>query len=73
MAKAFNFLFGLIAGAMVGGAVALLIAPSSGRQMRADMENYATQMKNEIELAAHNRRSELEEQLASVRGEIVSE
>ncbi len=73
MQKAFNFLLGLIAGAMVGGAAALLITPASGRQLRADLENYTTQMKNEIELAAHNRRTEMEEQLARLRGEIVSE
>ena len=73
MQKALNFLLGLIAGAMVGGAAALLMTPASGRQLRADLENYTSQVKNEIELAAHNRRSELEGQLARMRGEIVSE
>ncbi len=73
MQKAFNLLIGLLAGALVGSAVALLMAPASGRQLRADLENYTSQVKNEIELAAHNRRSELEEQLARLRGEIVSE
>ena len=73
MQKALNFLLGLIAGALVGGAAVLLLTPASGRQIRADVENYTTQMKNEIELAAQNRRSELEGQLARMRGEIVSE
>jgi gas vesicle protein len=73
MQKVFNFLFGLIAGAVVGSAAVLLITPASGRQLRADLENYTGQVKNEIELAAHNRRAEMEEQLAKLRGEIVSE
>ena len=73
MQKALNFLLGLIAGAMVGGAAALLMTPASGRQLRADLENYTFQVKKEIELAALNRRSELEGQLARMRGEIVSE
>lgn len=73
MQKAFNFLIGLLAGAMVGGAAVLLLTPASGRQLRADLENYTGQVKNEIELAAHNRRAEMEEQLSRLRGEIVSE
>jgi gas vesicle protein len=73
MHKAFNFLIGLLAGAVVGSAAVLLITPASGRQLRADLENYTGQVKNEIELAAHNRRAEMEEQLAKLRGEIVSE
>jgi len=73
MQKAFNFLMGLLAGAVVGSAAVLLITPASGRQLRADLENYTGQVKNEIELAAHNRRVEMEEQLSKLRGEIVSE
>jgi gas vesicle protein len=73
MQKAINFLVGLLAGAVVGSAAVLLLTPASGRQLRADLENYTGQMKNEIELAAHNRRVEMEEQLARLRGEIVSE
>jgi gas vesicle protein len=73
MQKAFNFLIGLLAGAVVGGAAVLLLTPASGRQLRADLENYTGQVKNEIELAAHNRRVEMEEQLSRLRGEIVSE
>ncbi len=73
MSKALNMLLGLVAGAMVGSAIALLLAPSSGRQLRADVQNFGDQMRKEIELAASERRQQMEEQLARLRGEILSE
>ena len=73
MHKAFNFMIGMLAGAFVGGALAVLFAPASGRQLRADLQGYSGQMIKEIELAAQTRRAEMEEQLARLRGEIVSE
>lgn len=73
MQKVLNFMVGAIAGALVGSALALLLAPTSGNATRADLQNYVTQMKNEIELAAQSRRAELQDQLAHLRGEIVSE
>lgn len=73
MQKAMNLLLGMIAGALVGSALAILFAPASGRQMRADLQGYADQVRREIELAAQTRRAEMEEQLSRLRGEIVSE
>lgn len=73
MHKAFNFMIGMFAGALVGSALAVLFAPASGRQLRADLQGYSGQMIKEIELAAQTRRAEMEEQLARLRGEIVSE
>ncbi len=71
MNKALNMLLGLIAGSMVGAAFGLLLAPSSGRQLRADIQNFGDQMRNDISHAADERREELEEQLARLRGEIL--
>jgi gas vesicle protein len=73
MQRALNMLLGMIAGALVGSALAILFAPASGRQLRADLHGYTDQMRKEIELAAQTRRAEMEEQLARLRGEIVSE
>ncbi len=73
MNKALNILLGLVAGAMVGTAIGLLLAPSSGRQTRIDLQGYADQLRREVQLAAGERRQELEEQLARLRGEIKSE
>jgi gas vesicle protein len=66
-------LLGLVAGAVVGSAAGLLLAPESGRQLRADLENYTSQVRKEVQQAADDRRQELEAQLAHLRGEIISE
>jgi gas vesicle protein len=73
MQKVANFLVGMIAGALLGSALALLLAPASGNQVRADIQNYTNQVRSEVELAAQTKRTELETQLAKLRGEIVSE
>ncbi len=73
MTRALYMLLGLIAGAMVGSAAGLLLAPESGRQLRADLENYTSQVRKEVQQAAEDRRQELEAQLAHLRGEIISE
>ena len=73
MNKALNFLLGLRAGGMVGSAIGLMLAPASGRQMRADVQNFGDQMRKDIKMATVERRQEMEEQLARLRGEILSE
>jgi gas vesicle protein len=73
MKKTFNMLLGLVVGGLVGVAVGLLLAPSSGRQLRHDFENYSDQLRSEVKSAAGLRRQEMEEQLARLRGEILSE
>lgn len=73
MKKAFSMIIGFLTGALVGSAAAILLAPSSGKQLRSDITGYTDQMRREMELAAQTRRAELEEQLARLRGEIVSE
>ena len=73
MTRALYMLLGLVAGAMVGSAAGLLLAPESGRQLRADLENYTNQVRNEVQQAAEDRRQELEAQLAHLRGEIISD
>ena len=73
MNKALYALLGILTGAIIGSAAGLLFAPASGKELRADFENYTTQMKNEIQQAGTDRRKELEEQLARFRGEILSD
>ncbi len=73
MKRAFSMIIGFLTGALVGSAAAILLAPSSGKQLRSDITGYTDQMRREMELAAQTRRVELEEQLARLRGEIVSE
>ena len=62
MTKALYTILGLLIGAVVGSAIGLLMAPASGKELRADFQNYTTQMRNEVQKAAVDRRQELEEQ-----------
>lgn len=70
MKKIVSFLTGLVFGGLLGATLGLLLAPASGNQLRADLQNYTKQVENEVRLAAEERRSEMEEQLAHLRGEI---
>ncbi len=73
MGRILNFLGGLLAGAVVGGVATLLLTPSSGKQIRTDITGYVEQLEREVRQAAKDKRSELENQLAALRGEIVTE
>ncbi len=62
-----SFLYGSILGALVGAAVALIMAPSSGEDLRNQMQDRYKNIQNEMKTAAENRRIELEQQLAAMR------
>ncbi len=67
MSKVFNFLFGSVLGGLVGATVALLMAPTSGTELRNQMQNRAQNFQTEVKQAATARRAELEKQLADLR------
>lgn len=73
MQKALNFVLGLTLGALVGSALALLLTPVSGDQLRMDVRDYTRQVRSEVEQAAKSRRIELERELANLRGEVITE
>jgi gas vesicle protein len=62
-----NFLLGAIMGGLVGAVAALLLAPSSGQQLRTDISSRADQIRTEVAQAAATRRADLERQLAELR------
>jgi gas vesicle protein len=62
-----NFILGAIVGGLVGSIAALLLAPSSGQQLRTDISARADQIRNEVSQAAATRRADLERQLAELR------
>lgn len=62
-----RFLEGFIIGGLVGAAVALLLAPYSGEELRTQMQNEASRIRAEVSQAAQQRRAELEQQLAALR------
>ena len=62
-----NFVSGAILGSLVGATLAILFAPSSGDDLRDQMQDRAQRMQEEVKQAAATRRSELEQQLATLR------
>jgi gas vesicle protein len=61
------FMMGVMMGSLVGATIALLLAPTSGDEIRLQMQERAERLGAEIRKAAADRRSELEEQLATLR------
>lgn len=70
MRKMLNFFAGGIAGVLVGGVAALLMAPSSGDELREGAQSRLDRFLDEIRRAAAERRAELELELETLkRGE----
>jgi gas vesicle protein len=67
MNRAIGFLIGALAGAAVGASLALLFTPRSGEELRQEINDRIEYVQNEVKLAAQQRRSELEQQLAELR------
>lgn len=67
MRKIFAFLIGIFLGALVGSTIALLLAPASGEQLRAQLRQRAEAVVTEVRQAAQQRRIELEQRLQELR------
>lgn len=67
MRKFFGFLMGTIMGALVGATLALLLAPGSGEELRAQIRQRFEALQEELGEAASTRRLELEKQLSDLR------
>jgi gas vesicle protein len=67
MRKTVSFLSGVVLGALVGSTFAILFAPASGEELRAQMRARAERIQSEVNQAATQRRVELERQLAALR------
>ena len=61
-----NTVAALIAGALLGAGVALLIAPQSGRKTRGDIHQFAKKARNKAEAA----RIELQHSIDSIVGDV---
>ncbi len=68
MSRISNFILGLLLGGLAGSAAALLLAPSSGGELRSHLSEYATTVQDEVKKAAMAKRAELENQLIVLRG-----
>ena len=67
MRKFISFISGALAGALVGAIAAILFTPSSGEDLRFQLQERVSQLQDTVKSAAAERRAELEEQLAALR------
>jgi gas vesicle protein len=67
MRRAFSFLIGLLSGAMVGAAVAILLAPTSGQELQERVRIRVEGLIEEGKRSAAARRIELETQLEAFK------
>jgi len=67
----FNFVFGVLSGALVGAAAAMLLAPSSGDELRSALTSRYEGALANFRSTVEQERRKLEEELDSLkRGEI---
>lgn len=67
MRKFGNFVVGALLGGLIGSSLALLFAPAPGEKTRSEIEDYFTNLQNEVNRAADEKRAELEAQLHQMR------
>jgi gas vesicle protein len=67
MNKLMGFLAGALCGAVVGAVSALLLAPTSGEELRGRTRAQFEDLVEEARLAATEKRAELEKQLATLK------
>ena len=67
MKRIFSFLMGTMLGALAGAALAILLTPQSGDDLRGGMRERVMNLKNELTSAASSRKIELERQLVNLR------
>jgi len=67
MRRMFGFLIGVTVGALIGSTIALLLAPESGGELRAQIRVRGENFANEVRQAANERKIELRQQLEQLR------
>ena len=67
MRRMFGFLIGVFVGGLVGSAIALLLAPVSGQNLRGQLRSRSNSFMSEIRSATDSRRQQLEDQLTALR------
>src|SRR5574340_1580679 len=67
MRRMVGFVIGIFVGALVGSAVALLLAPESGTELRGRLRSRGEGLLAEVREAAETRRAELTDRLQTLR------
>lgn len=68
-----RFLLGLVTGAVFGGVLALLFAPTSGDETRARLQESYTHIRNEVKEAASAKAEGLKTELARLQKKVIPE
>ncbi len=67
MRRTLSFFIGVTLGGLVGATLALLFAPSSGMELRAQIRDRAENLAGEVRQAANTKRIELQQRLDTLR------
>ncbi|BCY18316.1 MAG: hypothetical protein GYA12_00850 [Chloroflexi bacterium] len=67
MRKIFSFMLGAFTGGLLGAAVALLLTPVTGDQLRLEASSRIQRLQKELTEARDQKRAELESQLQALR------
>jgi gas vesicle protein len=67
MRRALSFFIGITLGGFVGATLALLLAPSSGTELRAQIRDRTENLTAEVRQAANTKRIELQQRLEDLR------
>ena len=67
MRRALSFFIGITLGGLVGATLALLLAPSSGKELRAQIRDRTENLTAEVRQAANTKRIELQQRLDDLR------
>lgn len=67
MRRMFGFLIGIAVGGLVGGTIALLMAPETGDELRSQLRERGQNFFADVRHAADERRIELRQRLETMR------
>lgn len=67
MRRTLGFFIGAIIGGLIGAITALLLAPASGAELRAQISDRAKNIAADVRQAASTKRIELQERLETLR------
>ncbi len=67
MARIGRFVFGAILGGLFAAAVVILLTPTPGSDLRKRLNDRLDEVRNEMKMAAENRRKELELELGKLQ------
>jgi gas vesicle protein len=67
MKRMFSFLMGIFVGGLVGSTIALLMAPETGEELRAQIRSRGENFFSDVQHAADERKIELRQKLDELR------